>query len=119
MDSEKPTIIIMWTSTRPTPENGLARQTETGWKPDHFVPLVRTNRPVETAELTGDFTDISDTAANPLTIKDNYQQKFMSLARSAKLRRRRRRKKEEEDKKQFCSISLKGKSPDFTGCATL
>ena len=91
VDPEKPTITIMWTSTRPPPKNGLARQTGTGWKPDHFVPLVRTNRPVETAELpeiTCDFKDISNTTANPLTIKDNYQQNSVSLARSAKPRRR-------------------------------
>ena len=84
VDPEKPTITIMWTSIRPPPRNGLSKQTGAGWEPNHFVPLVSTNRPVEKAdppETTDHFKDISNEATNPVTINGDQQKKSVALTK--------------------------------------
>ena len=87
VDPQKPTITIMWTSTRPPPRNGLGKQTGVRWEPNHFVPLVNSNRPMEKIELpevTGDFKDVSNTAANPVNIVDNHKEVSMSVRKGSR-----------------------------------
>ena len=91
-DPEKPTITVMWSSMKSPPRNGFHRQTGTGWKPNHFVPLVNTNEIVQMVELpetTDDFKDISNTPQTPLTINsDTNPTRSKSTARRPEIKKK-------------------------------
>ena len=95
VDTDKPTITIMWTSTTPPPRNASTRQTGVGWKPNHFVPLVSSNQPV--AKLIFRRSPmIVKTSAIRLKPNSHQRQPHTSV-----------------------KVSQKGGSPDFTWCSTL